>query len=145
MGRSPYRRSVRSLPDNVRGLDLPCLEPATTPVHPHTPFLCYLKLPRDVANYRIAAGSDSTVLNTFDFLRAREHIHGIRHSENIDFTKLLKDFYREYNFSSPDKHSYPEGHHILRFSSLYPGGNLLAAIKVAAFQAVRQKTQHLLS
>jgi len=145
MGRSPYRKSVRSLPDNVRELSLPCLDSSEAPVHPHTPFLCYLKLPRDVANYRISAGSDSTVLNTFDFLRARENIHSIRHSENIDFTKFLKAFYREYNFSSPDKYSNPDGHHMLRFSSLYPGGNLLAVIKVSScHQSVRRPNTYFL-
>lgn len=114
-------------------------------MQPHTPFLCYLRLPRDIANYRIRAGSDSTVLNTFDFIRAREHIHSVRHSENIDFNKLLRAFYREFNFSSPDRYDNPGGQHLLRFSSLHPGGNLLAAIKVlAAHQSVRSANTYFL-
>lgn len=126
--RSPSRNSVKSLPDCVKLMDLPCMHISQNAPDPNSPFLCYLRLPRDLENFRVMSSEKETVMNAFDYLDARESLYSIRHSENIDYTRLIKNFYKEYNFACPDIFSKEK--HILRFSSLHPGGNIQSAIKV---------------
>lgn len=118
------RRSVQSLPDRILKLDIPGFEPKMD--KSKQPYLCYIKLPKNVSNYKATTANGQTVMNLFDFIQSRNCLYNVRHAENIDFDLFLTKHFTEHNFAPPSNHPVTP---TLKFHAIAATMNLFSVIK----------------
>lgn len=100
-------------------------------------FLCYLRLPKANKNFKGITPDGRVLANIVDFVQLKNNLHNLRHAEEKAYDYFLVKLFKEFNFAPPPYfpctingiNSPP-----LTFTSVFAGGNLLAAIKVPDFE-----------